>query len=111
MLEKKNEKMAMDYEKDCKFLNNRIDEVINNNLQMIVLPLAASSNTIINNHKLQNLVIETTKEIYNSMSDNYIENILYKYFTKQSLSDYIVRSSYNRLLDEINKSNFKKISK
>lgn len=99
----------IDYENDIIFLNKLIDDKIDKYYETVIKPMDAANNKTISSKIMDEISTNLSLEIFKSLSETY-KYTLYKYFTEESLSKYIVEYTYTRCLKIVNSLNKKKIS-
>jgi hypothetical protein len=97
--------------KDSEYLFFIIESKIQNSRQMFLEPLELTyKNAFLNDKLLDSQTEDLIKEIYLALSDDYKE-VLYKYFTKDSLLEFIIENVFKEISKTIMEINNKKIKR
>lgn len=105
----RNNLLNANFEKDIEFLAYIVDFKVKNAIDMIIQPMELTHRKAFINDDIANVHIENiTIEILSMLSDDY-KQLMYKYFTEDSLVQYIAEIVFQAVNKAIININGKKI--
>ena len=100
----------LSFENDITFLNYLIGIEIKDYEKYVITPSKAAGRALMSDTELKEYREGMSIRIYSRLSSNY-KKVLYKYFTNESLIEYITNTVNNELTDRLLKYNFSFINK
>lgn len=97
------------FDQDVQFLHYLMADKIHHYKLFVIKPMySLNDRKLIKDEELNGIIEELVLDIINSLSQEYNET-LYKYFTKESLAEYITETVFTELTSEVVSTNNKRI--